>query len=494
MKNFFGIIYLLYLKYIKFMTKLFLFLGITFIANSILAPSVLAGTTNISPGDIQIEVGGIRLDFEGGISILDQLSLSDSGNSMDITVSGSAYAKFISNNRRAFDVTSSSFVAKGCNLTNSFVSIETPDGTPATTINITPLATTCSGDSGAGGGGGTGNSGSGLMISAVVVPAITPVTVEEIIDELLEKIEEIQTKEEELLPKPIIEEIINLLPKIVGLTILNLELPPFPEEPEPLPPPAPLNIETIAEATQEVASTVTAVAVVATESIVKIFNGLTTGSEGSVVIAKVVEDTGSLEWDTSAPKIAPEETDTAITPTKKAEPARELEERKDYKITIISAADPNIKAESESFEMRAKKGAPIIKAMTIENMELSNLFYIIKNLFLGRTNEVKAAETLSAKPTLKIIRPKAGDVWIIGENNKIEWESKNLPAGGVQVSVKKGFDLKIIITSAFTQMSAKLSALANNSAIRTSVKYILFPLIIGIFVIIYLATRPLKKG
>ena len=106
------------------MKKLSIFLGITFIINSILTPSVLAGTTNISPGDIQIEVGGISLDFEGGISILDQLSLSYSGNSMDITVSGSAYAKFVSNNPGLMQLTLIPSFTHA--LANAFVRAITP--------------------------------------------------------------------------------------------------------------------------------------------------------------------------------------------------------------------------------------------------------------------------------------------------------------------------------------------------------------------------------
>ena len=469
------------------MKKYLVILGITFLTIVILYTNALAASININPGDIQIEVGGILLGFEGGISILDQLSLSDSGDNMSITVSDSSYAKFISSNRREFNVTSSSFVKKGCESSRSFVVIETPDGTPATTITITPLTTTCSNDSGGGGGGGGGASGAGAELG---VALITPTTIGEIIEGLLKKVEEMEKEEKKFLPKLNFAEILNLIPQIANLQILNLELPTLLQEPEPLPPPAPLNIETVVETVKEMASTITAITNVAAEGVVKIFNGIATGSEGSIVIAEIVEDTGVLEWETQAPESITEKTNANAAPE---EPGVNLEERKDYTITIQSATDPNIQTESEPFELRAKRGAPIIKTISIENIELSNIFYILKNLFFA-TKEIKAAEIATTKPTLKIIRPKAGDVWIIGEKNKIEWESENLPAGGVSVGVKKGFDLKLIISNALAQISSKFSELSNNAAVRTSVKYILFPSIIGIFVILYLATRPLRKN
>ncbi len=441
------------------MRNFFYVLATAFLVTELFYNIVLAANEiQIQPGNIQISVGGILLDFTGSNSVLDQLAVSDSGDSITTTVSDSAYAQFISSDKRGFTVSpSSAYIKITCEATRSTVTIETPSSAPSTDFTITPLATTCANDSGGGGGGG-GASGAGV---GAAVSAITPIAAMTSPTLLLALISQAISPAE---PTPRAQ---------------PASAPQMPTvEPSPTPPAEfapPITVAATLEAAQAISAATSEITGALGDGISEIIRGISTGFSGEALIAENIPVAPSAIFDAVILGEYAWQTTGSLFPAAPNKPVFEIAERNTYEIVVYATANPSIKAVSGKFSLINKKP---ISFLHRRNISLGMTLFG-ENGADGQTINNRAALAAAANedaPYIKITDPKPGDKINIGDIHTIRWEAKNLPGNGsVNIALAKGFDVAETARAIYTEIAGEVFKLRANPAVTRAIKQVAIP-------------------
>ena len=139
------------------MNKYFLYAGLLAILFSNV--QIASADTTLTPGQVQLSVGGILLDVEGSSGTLDQVSFS--GTSFDIILNSGQSVTFSSTDRRQLSYSpssASSYITRSCTSVKSSLAINGSGLSGPLTITITPESSTCS----------TGDGGNGIVTGTII--------------------------------------------------------------------------------------------------------------------------------------------------------------------------------------------------------------------------------------------------------------------------------------------------------------------------------------
>lgn len=404
---------------------------------SLMGFSIAFAEVQLTPGKVNISMGGILIDVTGSIASMDQIVVDTAANTITVQMINGQNLTFSSSDRRAFSISPTTATTLNCTSGASTVALA-PTG--SVTYIISPQSATCtSSDGGSIGGSGslsTFNFGPAPEESLVATP--TEPTPEPVVEPVVTTE---PTTITEPAPEPIIEPTPTTEPvaeEIISSPIITETIQAIEQ-----------TYSEVTTAAVEIAGGVTEVTSAVGGAITEVYYGLIGETVGTGYISPETTNDGAYDWNTAEP-LQPESGYPLLTVT----------EGTDYTITISSATDPTIQ-DTVSFSFVSETG---------QTARSGKFFPSIAKLF--RSSKAIAADS----PAITITYPLPGENLIVGDTYTIRWKStdqKNID--NVKLRLTKDFVLADTARAVVKKTEQAVQTLRENPTVVSTIREIAVP-------------------